>query len=78
MMPETVQPVLETIQASSFDHREELQNIAEKWKKEDFSSIDKDHNYFWTLQGGTVGEAYGIMNKEEEEAFIQNNFKQAE
>lgn len=78
MIPETVQTVLDTIHASSFDHKVKLQDIAEKWKNEDFSSIDKDHNYFWTLQGGTVGEAYGIMNKEEEEAFIQNNFKQAE
>ena len=70
----TVSQVLEFLQNSNFASTEDLIDIAEKWKKGDFQTVDYDHNYFWQWQGGTVGRAYGIMSSAEEEEFIKNNF----
>lgn len=46
-------------------------DILQRWHDGDFSRIDKDHNVIWELQGGTVGEATGIMSEEEEDKYIK-------
>lgn len=74
MSDHTVTQVLEFLKKTSFPTNEDLIEIAEKWKKGDFQTVDYDHNFFWQLQGGTVGRAYGIMSPAEEEEFIKNNF----
>ncbi len=66
--------VHEIISNSEFKHKVFLMEISERWLSKDFSTIDDDHNYFWKLQGGTVGKAKGIMTKEQEEAYIEKNF----
>lgn len=38
-------------------------SIIDRWKKGNFSNIVQDHNYFWNLLNGTVGEAYGRNEK---------------
>ncbi|PFO02614.1 hypothetical protein COJ85_15625 [Bacillus sp. AFS076308] len=50
-------------------------DILERWSKGDFSSVDKDHNKIWYLQGGTVGKAVGILSAEDEKKYIEANFK---
>lgn len=46
--------------------------ILTKWKNGDFSKVDQDHNTIWTLQGGSIGEATGILSAEEEKEYIEN------
>jgi len=58
--------------AERLHHKKEYKNILEKWLDGDFSSIDDDHNAIWSLQGGTVGKATGILSKEEEQAYIDS------
>lgn len=74
MSGHTVSQVLEFLDKSNFASKEYLIDIAEKWEQGDFQTVDNDHNYFWHWQGGTVGQAYGIMISAEEEEFIKNNF----
>lgn len=50
--------------------------ILERWREDDFSKVDQDHNAIWQLQGGTIGEATGILSPEEEEAFLQETKEQ--
>ncbi|MEH7544297.1 MULTISPECIES: DUF6241 domain-containing protein [Bacillaceae] len=50
-------------------------DILERWSEGDFSSVDKDHNKIWSLQGGTVGKAVGILSAEDEKKYIEANFK---
>jgi hypothetical protein len=40
-------------------NKDTLLGIIDKWKKCDFNDIVQDHNYFWNILKGTVGEAYG-------------------
>ncbi|MEH7118522.1 DUF6241 domain-containing protein [Neobacillus vireti] len=50
-------------------------DILERWSEGDFSTVDKDHNKIWNLQGGTVGKAVGILSAEEEKAYIEEHFR---
>ncbi len=74
MIPETIDKVLTIIEASDFKQKYELKNIVSGWQKGEFDNIVEDHNYLWGLQRGTIGQAYGTLNKTEEETFIINNF----
>ncbi len=74
MIPDTIRQVYEIVSKSNFEQKDDLLAILEKWKNGQFDEVDRDHNYFWDYQGGTIGKAYGILNKSEEETFILNNF----
>lgn len=76
MTPDTINQVYDIVKNSEFEQKDDLLAILDKWKKGTFSEVDDDHNYFWTYQGGTIGKAYGIMSKSEEETFILNNFEE--
>ncbi|ASN06753.1 DUF6241 domain-containing protein [Virgibacillus necropolis] len=65
--------LLEGLDEVELEHETAYRNILEKWKEENFSSVDGDHNAIWELQGGTVGRATGILSAEEEQAYINNN-----
>lgn len=54
--------------------QKELLGFIENWKHGDFSEADAEHNYIWTLQGGTLGKARGLLSKEEELEFIREWF----
>jgi hypothetical protein len=74
MVPDTINRVYEIVNNSDYDRKDQLLAILEKWKAGNFAAVDDDHNYFWQYQGGTVGQAHGILSKAEEETFILNNF----
>lgn len=76
ILEDTINQVYSIVERSDFEHKTELLEIVDKWKNNDFEEIDEDHNYFWKLQGGTIGKAYGILNEKEEEEFIKNNYKE--
>ncbi len=75
MMPSTIDEVYEAVSTRNFENKSELLEIVKRWKVGDFSTIAEDHNYFWKLQDGTIGEAYGTLSEAEEIEFINNNFK---
>ncbi|MBY0095672.1 DUF6241 domain-containing protein [Mesobacillus maritimus] len=74
MVEDTINQVHDIISNSTFKNKEKMLEIAEKWKNGWFDTINLDHNFFWELQGGTVGKAYGVLSSEEEKVFIKNNF----
>ena len=74
MSENTINQVIDVLSQGQFNNKDELLEIMNKWKNGNFTQIDLDHNYFWNLQGGTVGKAYGTLNPEEEAEFIKNNF----
>lgn len=55
------------------DNEEVYRDILKRWKNNDFSRVDKDHNEVWKIQGGTDGKATGILNEKEEKAYIESN-----
>ncbi|KHE67498.1 DUF6241 domain-containing protein [Halobacillus sp. BBL2006] len=71
--PKRVTWLLEGLEQAELTHEKVYREILEKWKAEDFSTADEDHNRIWRLQNGTVGKASGILSPEEEAAFIQTH-----
>ena len=74
MTTENIETVHTIIELSNFSEKKDLLKITTRWKSTDFSSVDRDHNSIWSLQGGTIGKAHGIMTAEEERWFIIHNF----
>ncbi|WP_110928859.1 DUF6241 domain-containing protein [Bacillus massiliglaciei] len=74
MIPETIAAVQDVIKHTEFEHKQELLEIVKQWKAGDFSQAVQQHNYFWEIQGGNVGDAYGLMSEEEEKKYIIKNF----
>ncbi|WP_052712093.1 DUF6241 domain-containing protein [Domibacillus indicus] len=62
------------IQMNDYERKDDLLEIAGRWKRNDFSHIVKDHNYLWEYQGKGDGKAYGALSKAEEKAFVEVNF----
>jgi len=75
MTKERIDELYELVDKSDFEHRGELKTILDRWKAGDFSRVDEDHNTVWRIQGGSIGRAQGIMSKEQEDIFIENNFR---
>ena len=46
---------------SSYNDSKLYLEILNRWADNDFSRADKDHNAVWSLQGGNVGRAKGIV-----------------
>ena len=76
MIKENIDTIYNLIEENDFEAKVVLLQIMSRWKTGDFSRVDKDHNTIWQLQGGTVGEAVGIMSEEEERWFVKKNFKE--
>ncbi|MEN8701624.1 DUF6241 domain-containing protein [Bacillus infantis] len=75
--PDRISRLLSVVEANemSYKHSSVYLDILERWNEGDFSSAARDHNRIWKLQGGTVGEAKGLLSKEEEQKYIEKNFK---
>ena len=69
---ERIEWLLDGLENVDFGSNETIyQDILSRWAEGDFTQADQDHNKIWRMQGGTVGEAYGILSEEEEQAYIQ-------
>ena len=77
MSEDTINQVYDIISKSNFEQADSLLAIIDKWKHNNFENVDLDHNFFWNLQDGTIGKAYGRLSSKEEEEFIKNNFPSA-
>jgi hypothetical protein len=77
LTPGRVNQLLKVVQKNSnhYTNSSVYIEILERWSKGDFSTVDKDHNKIWNLQGGTIGKAVGILSVEEEKAYIEENFR---
>jgi len=45
------------IESENYKDKKKLQDILERWSKNDFSNAVEEHNYLWKQLGGTVGKA---------------------
>lgn len=70
--PERIKWLLKGLdEGNQLNSADKYKEILERWQDKDFSQVDKDHNIIWNLQGGTVGKATGILEQEEEQAYIE-------
>jgi FlaG/FlaF family flagellin (archaellin) len=72
MTNERIQFLISVVESGSYENEELFLDILNRWAEGDFSKADKDHNEIWSLQGGTVGEATGVMSAKEEQQYLEN------
>lgn len=59
---------------ANYNHANTYLGILNRWYKNDFSRIDKEHNTIWAMQNGNVGKATGILSYDEEMKYISENY----
>lgn len=77
MTPERIERLIVVVEANNVKYRKNLDTylgILNRWKSNDFSSVDEDHNLIWELQNGTKGRAIGIFSPKEEIEFIKEHY----
>jgi hypothetical protein len=67
-----VENLIKVVEANEYEYEAIYLDILNRWVVGDFSKADEDHNAIWTLQGGTVGRATGILSAEEERAYLES------
>ncbi|EJS73968.1 PRK06770 family protein [Bacillus cereus] len=73
MSKKNAEKVRNILNENDFKNKEELLAITERWVNRDFSKIVEEHNYFWELQDGKIGEATK-MDSLDEQTFSLNTF----
>jgi hypothetical protein len=68
--PERVDKMIEIVEANDYKYKKRYLEILYRWQEGDFSRADKDHNFVWSIQGGTIGKATGLLSPQEEAEFI--------
>ncbi len=77
MTPERIERLIVVVEANNVKYRKNVDtylDILNRWKNNDFSRVDLDHNAVWKMQDGTWGKAIGIFTFEEEKEFIKEHF----
>lgn len=74
--PENIESLLEIVTANQdmYEHGEYYVTVLEQWKTGDFNNAVDVHNFVWKLKGGTIGHATRLLNKAEEQIFIEERF----
>mgnify|MGYP003292770621 CR=1 FL=1 len=68
---ERLNEMLQVVKESHYDQENFYLETLETWLQGDFSNAVEVHNYIWTLQEGTVGEAERLLDPDEEAEYIE-------
>lgn len=71
MTDERILFLINVVENGQYEHKELITDILTRWKNGDFSKADDDHNEIWSLQGGTIGKATGVMSAEQEQQYLE-------
>lgn len=72
---EQIDTMLATMEKESYVHEEYYREVLTAWKNGDFSNAVEVHNKIWEIQGGTIGRAERLLTAEEEQEYIDRNFR---
>ncbi|MFD1031333.1 DUF6241 domain-containing protein [Metaplanococcus flavidus] len=77
MTDENIENMLRIVRGNKefYEHSEFYEETLVAWEKGDFSNAVSAHNTIWNWHGGTVGRATGLMSAEQEQAFVEKNFR---
>lgn len=77
MTPENIANLLTIVIANKeyYEHGDFYETALTAWKQGDFSDSVNVHNTIWEWQDGNVGRATGLMSAEQEQRFVEENFR---
>ena len=75
MTPERIDELLKTIDETDYVHEDVYIRILDEWNEGNFENAVEAHNEILSLQNGTIGVATQLLTPEEEQEFIEQNFR---
>lgn len=72
---ENINALLAILDETDFAEEEYFRNVLTTWKAGDFSSAVEIHNKIWNDQDGYNGMAERLLTPEEEQEFVEINFR---
>ncbi|WP_223596757.1 DUF6241 domain-containing protein [Neobacillus bataviensis] len=75
MTPERIGELLKTLDETDYIHEDVYLRILDEWNKGNFENAVEAHNEILSLQNGTIGVATRLFTPEEEQEFIEQNFR---
>lgn len=75
MTPERIDQLLKTLDEADYIYKDVYLGILNEWDKGNFENAVEAHNEILSLQDGTVGVATRLLTPEEEQEFIEQNFR---
>lgn len=75
MTPERIDQLLKTLDEADYVYKDVYLGILNEWDKGNFENAVEAHNEILSLQDGTVGVATRLLTPEEEQEFIEQNFR---
>lgn len=75
MTSERIDELLKTLDETDYDNKDVYLGILNEWDKGNFENAVEAHNEILSLQGGTLGVATRLFTPEEEQEFIEQNFR---
>ncbi|WP_218011394.1 DUF6241 domain-containing protein [Bacillus sp. AFS076308] len=75
MTPERIDQLLKTLDEADYVYKDVYLGILNEWDKGNFENAVEAHNEILSLQDGTIGFATRLLTPEEEQEFIEQNFR---
>jgi hypothetical protein len=75
MTPERIEELLKTLDKTDYVHEDVYLRILDEWNEGNFENAVGAHNKILSLQNGTIGVATRLLTPEEEQEFIEQNFR---
>ena len=75
MTPERIDQLLKTLDEADYVYKDVYLGILNEWDKGNFENAVEAHNEILSLQNGTIGVATRLLTLEEEQEFIEQNFR---
>ncbi|ALS77902.1 hypothetical protein AUO94_04245 [Planococcus kocurii] len=77
MTDENIEGLLTIVNANKhyYENGDYYEQTLISWQQDDFSTIVSAHNTVWSWYSGTAGRATGRLSAEEEQQFIEKNFR---
>lgn len=72
---DNINALLSILDESDFEEEEYFRAVLTTWKAGDFSNAFLVHNKIWNGQDGYNGMAERLLTSEEEQEFVENNFR---
>ncbi|PFN80649.1 hypothetical protein COJ85_30015 [Bacillus sp. AFS076308] len=75
MTPERIDELLKTLDETDYVHKDVYLRILDEWNEGNFENAVEAHNEILSLQNGSIGVATRLLTPEEEQEFIEQNFR---
>lgn len=72
---ERIEEMLSILDEANYNNTEFYRSALKQWQGGNFEDAVEIHNRIWEWQGGNIGRATRLLTEEEEQQYIEENFR---